>query len=462
LSILHLKHDRALMKATLLIERSGENDLFTIRSIQDVLAASGIVAGIEEAVIAEMVENQWFGNEIVVAEGKPAEHGENGRIEYLFDPDPKITPTILPDGSVDYASINILQKVVVGQLLAKLVPPTEGTEGFDLTGTILPAIPGKVAHLGRGMNTSYADGAGTTLKSDVNGHVRLNKDRLIEVATVYEVKGDVNYTIGSIDFEGDVVILGDVLSGFKVIATGEIEVRGVVEDAELRAGGNVLVRAGFIGSGKGHIIAGGNASARYVHHQRITAANDIVIATEAMDATLVAGNCIMVKGTPGVLVGGVSTAGQTIECNQLGNNRSPRTEIALLYESDEGRALESQKELILRTEEQHRKVKVTIERMEEFDQFVSRIRPERSETYEVLYATKADLVFKLERLNISVAELEKKLQDELSALTINVHKAVYPGVNIGIAGTRLTIFEYLGKTQFKLCDGQVTPGELKG
>ena len=53
---------------------------------------------------------------------------------------------------------------------------------------------------------------------------------------------------GNIQFDGSVVIQGDVAKGMSVKATGDIEVAGIVEMASLEAGGNITVKSGVIGA----------------------------------------------------------------------------------------------------------------------------------------------------------------------------------------------------------------------
>lgn len=57
---------------------------------------------------------------------------------------------------------------------------------------------------------------------------------------------NVGATTGNIDFIGSVYVKGDVQSGFKVSATDDIIVDGLVEGS-LEAGGNIILRNGMKG-----------------------------------------------------------------------------------------------------------------------------------------------------------------------------------------------------------------------
>lgn len=70
--------------------------------------------------------------------------------------------------------------------------------------------------------------------SQVSGHVILENDKIF-VSNVLELV-NVDNSTGDIDYEGDVVVKGNVLAGFTVKATGDITVSGIVEGATVIAG----------------------------------------------------------------------------------------------------------------------------------------------------------------------------------------------------------------------------------
>ena len=290
----------------------------------------------------------------------------------------------------------------------------------------------------------------------------MGRDHLVEAATVYEVKGDVNYTIGNIDFEGDVIVRGDVLSGFIIHATGDIEVKGVVEDAEISAGRNVIVRGGFIGSGKGHITAEGDILLRYIHHQQATAGSDLIISNEATDAHLTARKGIKLLGSPGVLVGGVASADNFIECRFLGNDQGTTTDAVVAFDDELALALAKIEEQIDLAENQIRKINDTLDRMEEMDAFIHRISEERRAIYSRLVDAKLTRQDDLDRFHSEKRILEEKHRARLSELFILAHKGVYLGVNINIAGIHYQIQEHLGRSHFKIMHGEVILTDQKG
>ena len=61
-----------------------------------------------------------------------------------------------------------------------------------------------------------------------------------------------------VDFNGDIVIHGNVEAGVVINAGKSLTVDGVVESASITAGGMVCLKRGMQGGGKGSITAGGD------------------------------------------------------------------------------------------------------------------------------------------------------------------------------------------------------------
>ena len=79
---------------------------------------------------------------------------------------------------------------------------------------------------------------------------------IIEVVNTYVVNGDVDYSTGNIQFNGNVVINGTVPDGFEVKAEGDIVVMKIAESARLEAGRDIIIKGGVQGKGKGLVSAG--------------------------------------------------------------------------------------------------------------------------------------------------------------------------------------------------------------
>ena len=134
-------------------------------------------------------------------------------------------------------------------MIARLIPAVPGQPGHDVFGNELK--PREVQSLRLSYaNNIYVSDDGTELYSEVTGHASLVQGKVF-VSGVYEVPADVDNSIGDINYPGNVSVKGNVKSGFVIHADGDIVVEGVVEGAELYAGGQIIGEAWHSWNGKG-------------------------------------------------------------------------------------------------------------------------------------------------------------------------------------------------------------------
>lgn len=288
------------------------------------LRGSGVVEGINIVRVQEALEKENWEKAVLVAEGVAAQDGKDARIEYHFTlPDKKIKLVESEDGRVNFRDLNLIYNVRRGELLAVRIPAQQGTPGITVTGKpVMPRL-GRNLPLPRGKNT-VLDESGNRLYATSDGHVVM-VDNKISVFPVFEVQGDVDYSSGNIDFVGNVVIQGNITSGFSVKAGGDIEVRGVIESAEVFAGGNILVRNGIAGGHKATVKAGGSVYARFIENARIEAGEDVIINDGIVQSMLKVGRAIRAEGKIGTIVGGLLQAGDEISARVIGSSLSPQT-----------------------------------------------------------------------------------------------------------------------------------------
>lgn len=146
--------------------------------------------------------------------------------------------------------------VEAGTVLAVKNPPTLGEKGIDIFGRTIESAPGKDVPLLVGEGVELINN-GTVAVAAVDGMPILKgrKEKILSVVPVKVVEGDVDITTGNVFFHGSILIKGNVLDGFKVRATGDVEILGSVIRADVYADGNVRVGKNVISS---TVQAGGN------------------------------------------------------------------------------------------------------------------------------------------------------------------------------------------------------------
>lgn len=311
------------LKAYLKVVTPGKPIAVTEDDIRKCLKENGIRKGILEKSIEEVLVEQLIGQEVLIAQGVMPEHGKDGFLRSLLD-DKKTSPEACVDstGRVDFKQMRLSNIVEIGESIAEKIPPTKGRSGFDVTGKILPPRPGKEVKL--------------TLTSDIgimphntNLLVALKNGILKRDFTIDElnfINGDVDFSTGNIRYAKSLVVKGDVKTGFSVYCGENVEIRGCVEDAEVVAEGDVVVKQGLIGTNKG-LIKGKNVTIGHIKAQRVVASGDIIVGGEVIHGTLEAGGFIKMLGIRGMAIGGTFIAEKGIEVMNVGNAQNVRTNL---------------------------------------------------------------------------------------------------------------------------------------
>lgn len=275
-----------------------------------------ITTGVQmETIQAHFQGGTDFCTDVVVAQGTPPRHGTDAKIEYFFNTDIHIRPTVREDGSVDFFNLNTINHCEAGELLAKIIPEDPGEYGEDVYGNKIKPRDVKRQKLKFSHNIQLSED-GMSITSMVNGHVVLVDDKVF-VSNIYQVE-NVDNSTGNIDYDGSVEVNGNIASNFVVRAKGNVIIRGVVEGAHVIAGGDIIIARGMNGMSKGTLDAGGNIVAKFLENSDVKAEG--YIHTESiLHSKVVAGTEIEVTGKRGFITGGHVKASDRVTVKTLGS-----------------------------------------------------------------------------------------------------------------------------------------------
>jgi hypothetical protein len=309
---------------------------------REALNAAGIVAGIDESALVAMEANPPVYEAVCAAQGAHPTDGTNAEVEFLFAT--LKSPFVVPDDpdapiAIDFKESKVLQHVGAGDVLARKTPATPGTSGFTVFGASLPAKSGTDVAFVAATNTAYSDDR-TAILAKISGVPSLEKGNKVAVQAVLQAK-NVDYASGNIHHIGSVKIEGDVLPGFRVEATGNIEVGGTVEGASLLAGGMVLIKGGI--RNHANVEAVGDVFVKFVDSESsVKSQGSIQVAVDCIQSKLDAVECIVVGGQ---MSGGQAKAGVSIEAASAGSPREIPTRFEVLRNVSEGALLHAKDEL---------------------------------------------------------------------------------------------------------------------
>ncbi len=285
----------------------------TLDMMQAELAASGITYNIDTEKLKELETAPVYGRFIPVAAGIAPVDGVNGTVTFKISTEKAATPKVKEDGSLDFYDLGIVENVAKGQVLCQITHPTEGTPGMSVKGRELKQTKGRPVPSYLGSNTELTED-GTAILSKIDGQVSFVGHQ-IHVNETFYVRGNIDHSTGNIKVVGNLVVTGAVLPGFKIEAACDIEVRGVVESSAIKAGGNIRLQNGIIGS---ELTCGGDVNGRFIENCSLFVEGDIR-AEYIVDSSVKCGKNIKVMGNRARIIGGSLVAGQNIEARVIGS-----------------------------------------------------------------------------------------------------------------------------------------------
>jgi uncharacterized protein (DUF342 family) len=419
------------------------------------LQQQGIMSGFNETLIAEIASDpsQYAGIPLIIAEGVPAIPGEDAKIELVCLAKGK-SETSSHSDVVDYRNVNNVINVKAGELLARKHPPTAGRAGQKVTGEVIPAKQGRSIPIKIGKNV-VLDASGEFAYAVIDGQVAITDRDRINVFPVYEVNGDVDYSVGNIHFVGTVIIKGNVLSGFTVRAAGDIRIYGEVEAAIIEADGSIEVRAGIAAQGRGQVKAGNNVLAGYINQGNIHAKNDIVVAQSIMHSSITAGRKVICSQGKGVIVGGTIQAGEGIFANVIGNLMHTPTivEVGVMPElANEYRQIKVDLDLILHELE---KTEKGLRLLDQWATQNGHLPPDKQEMRVKFFKHKLSLTNRMSELEHRKAEIEEEMEVSKNAM-ISVNQIAFPGTKIVFGKYIRFLKQEYQRISFRLIDGEIS------
>ena len=306
-------------------------NLLTKEDIYDELKRFGIRFGIIDEMINRFLADRKYCTTYKIAVGIMPVDGHDAQIKYYFKLDKSFKPKVNEDGTVDFHSLDNINNVNAGDVLAELIPMDPGKPGTDVLGARISPKKVKNEVLKHGNNISVSED-GLKLISDVQGHVELNGDRVF-VSNTYEVADNVDASTGDIIYSGNVHVPGSVMSGYTIQAQGDIIIDGSVECAHLIAGGNIVIKRGVMGHTKGTLDAKGDIISKFIESAHVKCGGEIH-AESIMYSEVSAKGAIVLSGKKGNIVGGKVRSLSSVSCKTLGSTMETKTEIEVGIDPD--------------------------------------------------------------------------------------------------------------------------------
>lgn len=438
------------MQAYITITKPVGGEDITENTILEALKSSNVVLNIKDNVIQNAVVSKIYGKEILIAEGIEPQAGQDAVLTYHFDVSNERSINIDEAGKIDFHELSLIKNVNTGDKLVTLTPHTEGTPGKNVMGADVPGKDGKKLSLPRGKNVDVSED-GLELFSTVDGEVKII-DGKVNVFSVYEVKHNVDNSTGNIRFNGKVIVMGNVLTGFVIEAEGDVEVYGVVEGAQIKSNGSIILHRGIQGMNRGELYCEGDLIAKFIENSKITVKGNIQ-SDAIMHSQVTCGKKLEAAGRKGLLVGGTFKVGEEIKARVIGSPMATLTELEVGVSPDMRIKYEEVKNQLKQVTENLDKTTKAIELLTKMSKSI-----ELPLDKKLLLTRSTQLKQQLEQQMETVLSEQNELEtyfEELSKGKVKVNDVIYPGCRIIIGSSILHIKDSIKFVSFYRVNAEI-------
>gem|GEM_PF-6033052 len=283
-------------------EKLGSGHYDTDRSWLDrALKEAGIVFGYEnyvEKLLSLLTLGQSLKGQ-VIARGVAAQTGEDIYLHPSY-----LHKRVSEEASqVNLRSAQNKLIVEVGDLVCE---PRfrDGKQGTDVFGkSVVPTLDPNLSNIevGPGIERRQ-DGK---YYASIRGIPKIERLR-VRCLDAYIHVGDVNLKSGDIHFDGHVEVRGNIDSGARVYAKGDLIVRGSIGQAKVRCEGDLNVSKGIVTSQDGVVFVGGHAYAQFIENSRLTVGQTLEVQRSLMNSDIRVGGDLVIRSVKQGLIGGGS------------------------------------------------------------------------------------------------------------------------------------------------------------
>ncbi len=423
-------------------------------SIYTALKSTGIKFGIIEENIKKAIKNPILGEPVLVAQGIPPLDGKDAIIEYkLTDKAKERKPIISEDGKVNYKEVKSYNLVSADEVLAVKHPPTDGKDGKDVFGNGISSKNGKDIKIVPGENT-HLTGDGMKLIASKSG-IPVMHESILGVNELLEIKGDVDYSTGNIDFPGDVHIAGGVKPTFVIKAKGNVKIKGIIEAATVKSEMDIECH-GVKGKNRGILHANGDIKANFLENATVECKGTLHVRDSIVNSSIRAGKMVEVIEGKGEIISSNVISQVMVVAKQLGSLMSSTTHIEVGVNPEIRDKISELSAKIYIDKENLEKILRLMKVLEMLKKQKGGVLPnDKEETYTKLKKTRYALYKGISEMIANMKECQDKIAKESSKGTIIANSKVYPGVELKMGEQRLLIDKELGPTKFVNVDGKI-------
>lgn len=409
---------------------------YTYEMLCDELIMRGVRYNVFHDDLKQIFEKKYYGRSVLAAKGEPPVDGINGSVKYLFDCSNVQVFEEDEYGNVDYRDLGLVTNIEEGTVIAEITPPTEGEPGKDIRGIVAGQVPGKPANINIGAGTRLSDD-GLCIYAEISGNLRWTGKHFVVDKDV-TINGDVDVSVGNIDFIGDVIIRGNIEEGYEIYSGGNVTVTGMVTSARIVARGKIDVRMGVVSS----YFDAEDISANFFENCTVNASGNLT-AQNFMGCEVFCGGKLTASGGKAAIIGGKYTCLSDIEANIIGSETYTRTSLVL---GNTAILAEERIDLEKKVDEfklQIEQLGMICDTLHAQKKAAGSLPEDREEMLVTSIRAKFVHQKQLQEMKHRIEEINKEI-DISNDLRVVARRAIYPGVSIRINSLQYNVSSKCG------------------
>lgn len=308
-----------------------------------------------------------------VAKGFPPVRGEDGWLKFYHPQAARVK--IGEDGQADYRNIERYIYVKGGEKLATLFEGIPGKPGMDVFGKPIAPPPIKRPKLTVGKNVKQ-QGAVVDGKPLIEYYATCNgavfsTDSSVTVAEELQIDSNVGLSTGNINYDGNVLVKGDVEAATAIKTQGNLLVKGNVETSDLHIGRDLEVAGGIKGDGKTVIKVGGHLFAKFLENAEVEVEGDVIVEGFVLNSKIHCLGNVILNGSSGNLVASQVSTYMGLTCANLGSQAELDVTVELGFHFRNERTFQ---ELTKRLQVAEKDMEKILPRVQQIKQLVQRSR----------------------------------------------------------------------------------------
>ncbi len=226
------------------------------------------------------------------------------------------------EGNIDLRNLNAYSEIEPDQKLGTVHPPQDGIHGITVHGLPVLAERGQPFQLiaGEGVVLKYEDRVAFAVRS---GRALFEK-QIISVVDQLVVPGDIDLSIGNIDFNGFVEVKGDVPDDFDIKTTKGIKVSGHIGACNIESDSSIEITS-MAGKDLGQITCYGDLHANFLNQVTVICYGDVYVTNEIRNSMIKSTGKVIVER--GSIIGGSCTAMDGVEAKDFGTSSGQKTRV---------------------------------------------------------------------------------------------------------------------------------------